>query len=216
MDYPDNVKKITLPRLKRLFDIIFSALLLVITSPFLLILLSLIFLEHVITGKIFAPLFYTETRISMGQPFNLIKLNIFKPDVIARLKKNKIFIHTKVLERDGHSLSRVGKILQKIYLDELPQLFNIFRGDMSLVGPRPVNPEIYRTLLTQGNYTKTVIKAGLTGKAQAVKGISKESHVRLETEYINYVRDNPAWKIIIYDLKIIFNTFLVIFRAKGI
>ncbi len=216
MDYVGNVEKIPLPILKRLFDIIFSLLFLMITSPLFLLLLLLIFFEHIIIGKIFAPLFYIEKRISRGEPFGFMKFNIFKPGVIASMKNKKIFIHTKVLEHDGHSLSYTGRVLQKVYLDELPQLINILKGDMSVVGPRPVNLEVYKKLLSQGIYTKTVIKAGLTGRAQALKGISKESHVKLETEYINYCRNNPAWKIIVYDIKIIFNTILVIIRAKGI
>lgn len=216
MNYVNNVGKIPLPIAKRLFDIIFSLLLLIITSPLFLLFLLLIFLENLFRGKIFASLFYVEKRISMGEPFNFIKFNIFKPGVIASMKNKKFFIHTKVLECDGHSLSYMGKVLQKFYLDELPQLINILKGDMSVVGPRPVNLEVYKRLLSQGIYTKTVIKTGLTGRAQALKGISRESHAKLETEYINYCRNNSGWKIIIYDIKIIFNTILVIIQAKGI
>jgi lipopolysaccharide/colanic/teichoic acid biosynthesis glycosyltransferase len=212
----NSSNKIPIPKLKRLFDIIFSLFLLIIFSPLFLLFLTAIFIEHIFRGKIFAHLFYTEKRISQGESFNFTKFNIFKPRIIAGMKKQGIFIHTKILEHDHKSLTIVGKIIQKAYLDELPQLFNVLKGDMSMVGPRPVNKEVYKRILSQGITTKTVIKAVLTGNTQASKGLSKESHFELETEYINFLLNNPPWRIVLNDIKIILRTPKVIFRAEGI
>jgi lipopolysaccharide/colanic/teichoic acid biosynthesis glycosyltransferase len=211
-----NNNKVPLPKLKRLFDIIFSLVFLIITSPFSFLVLAAIFIEHILGGQIFSPLFYIEKRISAGEQFNFIKFNIFNPKIIFRMRKEGRFIHTKDLEKDGKSLIRVGRVLQKVYLDELPQLFNVLTGDLSFVGPRPVNLEVYQGLLAKGVNTKTAIRAGLTGNYQSQKGLTKKSDIALDREYIDFCSNNPGWKIILLDIKIILRTFLIIFRAQGI
>ena len=212
----ENIKKIPIPKTKRLFDVILSIFLLIIFSPLFILILLAIFIDHILRGKIFAALFYKEIRISQGQPFNFVKFNVFKPSVIAEMKKNNEFIHTKKLEHDHKSLTKVGKVVQKVYLDELPQLFNVIKGNMSMVGPRPVNQENYQRILGQGITTKTVVKAGLTGNYQSHKGEPGVGQEQLDKEYINFCLNNPFWEIILMDLKIIFRTSRVMFRAKGI
>ncbi|MCK4553428.1 sugar transferase [Candidatus Parcubacteria bacterium] len=211
-----NIKKIPIPKAKRLFDIILAVFLLIIFSPLFVLILLGIFIDHILRGKIFAPLFYKEIRISQGRPFNFVKFNVFKPSVIAEMKKNNEFIHTKKLEHDHKSLTKIGRIVQKIYLDELPQLVNVLKGDLSMVGPRPVNQENYQRILGQGIVTKTVVKAGLTGNYQSHKGEPGAGQDQLDREYINFCLNNPFWKIILTDVKIIFRTLSVIFKAKGI
>lgn len=207
---------ISMPKLKRLFDIIFSLFSLIIILPFFLLVLAAIFIEHILCGQILAPLFYVEKRISAGEQFDFLKFNIFNPKIISQMRKEGQFIHTKDLEKDGKSLIRVGRILQKVYLDELPQLVNILVGDLSFVGPRPVNLEVYQGLLARGVNTKTIIKAGLTGSYQSQKGLTRKSDVELDQGYIDFCLDNPGWKIVLLDMKIILRTFLIIFRAQGI
>ncbi|MFH1427160.1 MAG: sugar transferase [Patescibacteria group bacterium] len=211
-----NYKKFPLPKIKRLFDIVFSLLLLVIFSPLFIVILALIFIEHIVRGQIFSPLFYIEERISQDEPFNLIKFNIFRPELIEKMRESDLLIHTKRLEKNGNYLLKVGKIIQKVYLDELPQLFNIFKGDLSMVGPRPTNPEVYQRAIGQGMVAKAVMKAGLTGIYQSRKGMTNEGQLELDREYLEFSMNNPAWKILLFDIKIILATFRVLFRAKGI
>jgi len=132
------------------------------------------------------------------------------------MKKREQFIYTKNLEHDGHSMTRVGKILQKAYLDELSQLFNILMGDISVVGPRPVNLRVYEKELSRKNFTKQVIKTGLTGNYQSRKGLTELTQYELDEEYIRYCVANSSWKVLLFDLKIIARTIGVVFRAKGI
>ena len=209
------MQKLSIPYLKRLFDIIFSLLIIIITIPLFIIILLVIFIEHLLLGDILAPLFYTEKRISQGKPFNFKKFNIFKPRIIAKLKKQNIFIHTKNLEH-SNGLTAVGFSLKNIYLDELPQLFNVLKGDISIVGPRPVNLEVYQKLLDKGVKTKSIIKAGLTGNFQSLKGITQKTDIQLDQEYIDFCQNNSSWKIVWFDIKIILRTFIIVFKAEGI
>src|SRR3989339_776520 len=197
---------IKIPKLKRLFDVIFSLFFVIIFSPLFVLIMVLILVEHIIMGQVLAPLFYTETRISQGDTFPLIKFNIFNPQVIAKMKADGKFIATKQVEKNDQSLIWTGRVLKSIYLDELPQLLNILIGHISVVGPRPVNLHIYQNSISRGIYNKKVIKAGLTGNFQSQKGLTKKTDVELDGEYIEYCRLNPAWKIVLFDLKILLRT----------
>ena len=132
------------------------------------------------------------------------------------MRREGKFIHTKTFELDGKSMIFVGHILQKIYIDELPQLVSIFKGDISFVGPRPVNLEVYNNLMGRGITTKKVIKTGLTGSFQSHKGEGGKSDLELDTEYIEFCKNNPSYKIVLNDIKIILRTLKIIFRAEGI
>lgn len=158
-----NNQIINLPLAKRVFDILFSFTLIIILLPVILVILLAIAIEQLIRLQARPKLFYIEKRISAGKPFDFIKFNIFRPGVVEGYKKDGVFIHTKVLEHDGHSLSAVGKIIQKIYFDEVPQLFCVLKGDMSVVGPRPLNLEVFAREMKTGPSAKAVIKTGLTG-----------------------------------------------------
>jgi len=211
-----NNKKVPLPKFKRLFDIIFSLVFLIITLPISILILAAIFIEHIGLGRWRFSLFYSEERISQGEKFNLIKFNIFTTEIFYKIKASQTIVNIKEIERDRKNLIFIGKIIQRIYLDELPQLFNILAGDLSFVGPRPVNPEIYQKLLDKGIRTKSLIRAGLSGPYQSHKGEPGVDQDKLDREYINFCLNNSGWKIVFLDIKIILRTLLIIFRAQGI
>lgn len=202
---------------KRIFDIIASTSVLLVLSPLFVVFLLLIFIEHVLRGHPFAPLFYSETRWSAGKPFMLYKYNIFKPEVVEAMRTRNEFIHTKNLERGGH-LIYVGMFLKQIYLDETPQFFNVIKGDMSIVGPRPMNTEVHERLKEQGFTIKDKMKAGITGYYQAVHKTDRNrgSQERLDTYYVDYYLNNPWYKLLFFDIKILCATVLVLIMARGI
>jgi len=194
--------------LKRVFDLIFSFLLLIIFSPLFLILGIIIKMDSQ------GPIFYHAKRI--GAYGREIKIWKFRSMV-----KNADKLKQKLLaenEREDGPLfkmeadprvTRVGRFIRKWSLDELPQFLNAFKGDMSLVGPRPHEPNEVKQY--EKHHKKLLnIKPGITGLAQ-VSGRSDldfEEEVRLDTFYIE------NWSLWL-DLIILIKTPLVVLLRKG-
>ena len=153
---------------KRLFDIVVTLLLGPFVVVFTCIACSALFIEHILYGHPFDAFFYLETRITAGKPFAFYKFNIFRSGVIAGMRTANTFIHTKDLERNG-GITFIGWCLKQIYMDELPQLWCVLRGDMSIVGPRPVNTLVYERFMREGYTEKSETCAGLTGPFQSLK-----------------------------------------------
>ena len=141
---------------KRCFDIIVSAVLLVLLLPVLCICAAAVYLED--GGRVL----YRQKRLTRsGREFAILKLRSMKPDAEAD------GIAVTAAEHDAR-ITKVGRILRRFRLDELPQLINILKGDMSLVGPRPERPELHAEIVKQCpefDY-RLQVKAGLTGYAQ--------------------------------------------------
>lgn len=197
--------------MKRLFDIIFSFVGLVLLSP----LLSIIALLVKINSP--GPVFFQGMRIGKnGKPFKMYK---FRTMVVDAEKKGGP--STPI---DDPRLTKIGKFLKKFQLDELPQLINIFKGEMSFVGPRPEVPSEIESLDLETKNTILSIKPGITSLAtlanphegKVLRG-SKDPHktylekikpekIRLNLEYVN---KNSFW----LDVKIIIKTFFIaVFR----
>jgi len=199
---------------KRLFDVLAAAFFILLTSPLFILFTVLIVIEHTLRGRPFDPLFYRDTRISGGKKFHLCKFNIFDQRVIDKFRKDGVFIHTKHLEWHGQ-LIWVGKVLRQIYLDELPQLFNVLKGDMSLVGPRPVNLEVYANMCEKGVPPIAIILGGTTGNYQSRKDTKGVSAAVLEEEYLlQYQRG--GWRIVFIDIRTVLRTLKVLLRAEGV
>ena len=212
----DPIEKVHLPLLKRLFDIIICLLLLIVFSPFMLVMLVWIFLEWLFVPSSRGPLFYRETRMSQGKPFSFIKMRTLKQSVIDEARCRNPVVHTKPLEQDVDNFTDYGRFLCKIYLDELPQLFNVLKGDLTMVGPRPTNPESNSDLTERGLNTKDQMKCGITGPYQATKGTpGKRSDYEMDRQYINFVKVEPGWKVVCNDLNILYQTVFTVFRAAG-
>ncbi len=200
---------------KRVFDTIFSLCVIIVLSPLWVVFFVLIFFEHVMRGRPFDPLVYSEIRISRGKPFQLFKFNIFDQKVIDTMRHEGVFIHTKVLEHSG-KLIFVGRCLRQVYLDELPQLWNVLRGDMSIVGPRPLNKEVFQKLTKVTHPTIAQLQGGMTGIFQSYKGKENTSAAELDALYLGRYIHESGISIVLFDIKIIVRTIKVLMLAKGI
>ncbi len=211
------IEKVTLPITKRSFDLVVAFFLLILGLPFFLVLLFWILLEQLILPQSRGPLLYCETRVSGGRPFRLCKIRIFKQSVIDRERSLGRVVHTKPLEQNPENLTYYGRLLKKIYLDELPQLFHVLHGEMTLVGPRPTNVENSERLKEAGDYTKERMVCGITGPFQAEKGLRTGTNQQaVDSAYIDFVMTHRGFDILIKDLRILCRTIKVVLQARGV
>lgn len=181
--------------LKRVFDLITSLVVLIILSPIVLITAILV------RCKLGSPVLFKQQRPGLhGKPFYLYK---FRTMTDERDENGELL-------PDHVRLTPFGQFLRKYSLDELPQLFNVLKGDISLVGPRPLLME-YLELYTPEQARRHEVKPGITGWAQ-VNGrnaISWEEKFELDVWYV----DNQSFWL---DLKILFLTVLKVLKSEGI
>jgi lipopolysaccharide/colanic/teichoic acid biosynthesis glycosyltransferase len=189
------------PLAKRTLDVAVSAPLLLLTSP----LFAFVFVAS--GGRPF----YREPRISRGRTFGLLKFRTLRSEVLARAGG-----HARLLEADPANLTWLGRrVLKPWYLDEVPQLWNVVRGDMSLVGPRPWPPQLVADQRASGITYRDEVHAGLTGLAQLSKG-SERRYADLDVEYVERCRTLSSWALVRYDVEILLRTIGVIRRGEGL
>ena len=181
-----------------MFNRLFAFLVLIILSPIFLAVALAIFIED---GS---PIFFKQKRVGINYTF----FNIYK---FRSMKKNTPNVATHLLENPASYLLRIGGVLRKLSLDELPNLINIIKGEMVFVGPRPAlyNQDDLMTLRVATGVDK--LKPGITGWAQ-INGrddITIEKKVQLEQEYL-YKRST------LFDLEIIIKTFTNVLFSKGV
>ena len=186
---------------KRAFDILASFLALVVLSP--LFLLTAVLIKVYDRG----PVFYKQVRLTEnGREFKIIKFRSMRVDAekdgVARLSTG---------DRDPR-ITPVGRFIRACRLDELPQLINILKGDMSIVGPRPERPEIareYEKYLPEFRL-RLQVKAGLTGYAQVYGKYNTNPYEKLEFDLL-YINQMNA----LVDLELMFNTVRILFSKES-
>jgi exopolysaccharide biosynthesis polyprenyl glycosylphosphotransferase len=181
---------------KRAFDVICSIIGIIVTSPIMLICAALIKLDSK------GPALYRQERMTIDQK----KFKMYK----FRTMFTNAEKHTGAVlaSEDDPRITKVGKVLRSLRLDELPQLFNIFTGSMSVVGPRPERPVFVEEYINEiENYDKRFfVKAGLTGLAQIYGRYSTSPKYKTLYDLL-YVKDYSFWidiKIILLTIKIMF------------
>jgi lipopolysaccharide/colanic/teichoic acid biosynthesis glycosyltransferase len=196
---------------KRLLDLLVSGVLLVVFLPVLLVVLVAFALDVLLSPRDRGSLFYREARISRGRTFGLLKFRTLRRDVLERSAG-----HARLLEADAANLTWIGRrLLKPWYVDELPQLWNVVRGDISLVGPRPWPPELVDRQRAEGLTYRDELTAGLTGTAQITKG-SGQRYADLDLAYAERFRSLGSWALVRYDLQILVRTIGVIARGEGL
>ena len=189
-------------RVKRLGDIFVSLIIILITLPVIFIVSCLIYLEDK------GPIFYTQTRSGLnGKIIKIIKFRSMRVDAeIDGIQWSK--------NNDGR-ITRIGRILRAFRIDELPQLFCVLFGSMTLIGPRPERPEIEKELFKKVPYYKSryILKPGISGWAQVNYHYGASvADTKQKLSYDIYYISNFSFFL---DLLIFFKTIKLILNAKG-
>lgn len=192
---------------KRFFDFILSLIGIIILSPILLILFIAIKLDSK------GPAIFKQVRVGIdGREFKIYK---FRTMVVNAEKKRALEIDPENLDKfvfqskSDNRITKVGGFLRKTSLDELPQLFNVLIGNMSLVGPRPEIPDVVK-FYPENYKQRLMVVPGITGLAQ----VSGRGEIELgKTIFydLTYIKNFS----VIYDLKILFKTFISVFKHEG-
>jgi exopolysaccharide biosynthesis polyprenyl glycosylphosphotransferase len=193
--------------MKRVMDLVISGVVLLILSPFLAAIAIAILLD---SGR---PVLFRQRRAGMeGEPFTMVKFRTMVPDAEERLPE---LIDLESLEQpafkipDDPRVTRIGRRLRRFSLDELPQLFNVLRGEMSLVGPRPEEEGVV-ALYDERQRGRLAIKPGVTGPMQVYgrSDLTFEERLAMERDYL----DNLS---IAGDLAILLRTPRAVLRGEG-
>lgn len=181
--------------MKRIMDVLISLLILILFFPFIIV------FGMLVKWKLGSPIIFRQQRPGLnGKPFYLYKFR----------SMTEWTDHNGVLLPDEQRMTAFGSFLRRYSIDELPQIINVLKGDISLVGPRPLLME-YLPLYSEEQAKRHLVKPGITGWAQ-VNGrnaITWEDKFKLDVWYVNH-------HSLLLDIKILWLTILKLFRPEGI
>lgn len=184
---------------KRTMDIVLSSVAIIISSPILLLIAASIKLYDK------GPVFYTQERLTRdGEIFRIIKFRSMRMDS----EKDG----AQLARKDDDRITPVGRIIRRTHFDELPQVFNILKGEMSFVGPRPEREEIaheYEQVIPEFSF-RLKVKAGLTGYAQVYGKYNTTPYDKLKLD-LTYIESYSFW----LDIKLMLMTFKIIFQKEN-
>ncbi|MEW9095096.1 MAG: exopolysaccharide biosynthesis polyprenyl glycosylphosphotransferase [Clostridiaceae bacterium] len=193
--------------IKRLMDLILSTIGIIILSPIYIIIALLIKLDSK------GPTIFKQVRVGKdGKDFVIYK---FRTMVMDAEKKRSLEINPKDISnfvfqsKEDNRITKIGSFLRKTSLDEIPQLFNVFIGNMSLVGPRPEIPDVVKYYPPEYKQ-RLLVPPGITGLAQ----VSGRGEIELG-KTINYDLTYIQNFSILFDIKILFKTVFSVFKREG-
>jgi lipopolysaccharide/colanic/teichoic acid biosynthesis glycosyltransferase len=169
----------------RALDVLISALILLVLSPLLALVAALI---AITSGR---PVFYHGARVGRaGRLFLMYKFRTLRPDAEERLGP---YLGEELSRRTEAEVTRIGRALRATHLDEVPQLWNVLRGEMAIVGPRPVRPAFFAELCEEipQYWQRLVVRPGVTGFAQT-RVTREESWANKLAHDMEYIADRSV------------------------
>jgi len=204
------------PLAKQVFDRVVAALLLLLALPLLLVAVVLIALDMLFIPRDRGGWLYRERRITRGREFDVLKFRVLRRSALEELA-GKPDSYARLYEQDTSNLTWAGAIIKRIYADELPQLFSVLRGELSLVGPRPWPVPMVEKQVAEGEDYRLRITAGWTGPAQVRKDIGKKGQATaLDLEYVRLCETLGGLKLLRYDLSVLRQSIGTMLRGRGL
>jgi lipopolysaccharide/colanic/teichoic acid biosynthesis glycosyltransferase len=202
------------PTPKRTFDVVGALALLVLLAPIFAVVYVVMSADMLLRPRDRGPFLYRERRVSRGREFDLLKFRTLRRDVLHAMPSGS---HARMHEAETNLTWAGRRLLKPWYLDELPQLWNVLRGDMSIVGPRPWPPQMVATQVAKGATYRNEFVAGWTGPAQVEKGVTETAgYAALDTAYVEACGRSSALAIVRRDLGLLWRTLVVMAKGEGL
>ncbi len=207
----------TLPArfLKVSFDKVIALVVLLVAAPVLLFLKVAFVIEGLLIPENRGAMFFYYNAVSAGKIIPKYKIRLIKTKYIEPegAKRHEWIAYSAEWTPD--SRTNVGQFVKKFYLDELPQFWSVLKGDMSIVGPRPLSVLHYERDRAQGNVTRFLLRGGLLGLGHINKGTSEMGNPVYEYEYVDQYLKRSSFGLLCLDLWVIWKGILVIIKGGG-
>lgn len=200
---------------KVLFDKVAALIFLAFSVPILLLLKLAFLIEGWLIPENAGPMFFYYNGVSAGKIIPKYKIRLIKTKFIEPEGAKRHDWIAYSAEWTPDSRTYVGQFVKKFYLDELPQFWSVFKGDMSIVGPRPLSVLHYERDRAQGNVTRFLLRGGLLGLGHINKGTLEMGNPAYEYEYVDQYIGRSSFGLLRLDLWIIWKGALVIVKGGG-
>ena len=200
---------------KVLFDKIIAVIFLLISVPIFILLKLAFLIEGWLVPENKGPMFFYYYGVSGGKVIPKFKIRSIKTKYIEPEGAKRHDWIAYSAEWSPQSRTYVGHFVKKFYLDELPQFYSVLKGDMSVVGPRPLSVLHYERDRAQGNIARFLLRGGLLGLGHINKGTSEMGNSIYEYEYIDQYIGRSSFGLLCLDLWIVWKGFIVILKGGG-
>lgn len=197
------------------FEKVVAVIMLLLTAPLLLLLKIAYLIEGWLIPENAGPMFFYYNAMSAGKVIPKYKLRLVKQKYIdpEGAKRHDWLAYSAEWTPDSRTY--VGRFVKKFYLDELPQFYSVLRGDLSIVGPRPLSLLHYERDRAQGNVTRFLLQGGILGLGHVNKGTPEMGKPIYEYEYVDQYMKRSSLGLLMLDLWIIWRGLLVIMKGGG-
>jgi lipopolysaccharide/colanic/teichoic acid biosynthesis glycosyltransferase len=212
----EKLDKINILFCKLFFDKFLSLIIILfLASPLLLFLYIIFTCESFFSKDSRGPFLYYYNSVSQGRYFRKYKIRFFKMKFLdSRFQQDDWRAYSKISSNRKHC-TFFGFVIKKYYLDEIPQIFSVLAGEISLIGPRPLSVFHYKKDFNQGNFIRQKLIGGLIGPGHLNKGLVTMGTPELEFMYADMIYKGNCLRVLFFDLKIIYKTFLLISKGGG-
>ena len=201
---------------KLLFDKILAVLIFIGAAPILALIWFVYKIEGLIIPENRGNVFYYYWSMSGGRKIKKWKIRVIKRQCIDSELAKVHDWHANKNEWKPECRTKTGQFVKSYYLDELPQFWSVIKGDMSIVGPRPLAIHHYERDLEQGNVARALLRGGILGLGHIRKGTTEMGDPKFEYEYARQYRNRKPFGILRLDAWIIWKGLRVVLQGKGL